>query len=275
MSAKRRSSEASPDQSRVDRWTLVGLVLLLSPLLTMAHELLGHAVTCVATGYHPTELGAYYVECPGTGAVAGRLVAVAGTTVDVVVAVLAYLAWRVTRRPLLRLALWIVFTVKALVASGYWLFSGVMGLGDWSPIGDGGLAPLTHPWLWRLALTAAGLVAYVGAIRLANRSIDAMLGGGEQARATRIRIAMTTYWVGGVGALLVSLFNPHGLMITLVSAMASTFGGTAGLFNVAYRPTPETPPQPLAIDRHPALFVAGVAAMAAFTAVLGPTIYLR
>ncbi|HEU4669851.1 MAG TPA: hypothetical protein VFR91_04055 [Dyella sp.] len=275
MHAGHRSPEAPARSPYVDRWTLVGLVLLLSPLLTMAHELLGHALTCVVSGHRPSELGAYYVECPATGPAARRLVAMAGTGIDLVVAGLAYLAWRVARAPLLRLALWITFTVKAMVAAGYWLFSGVIGLGDWSPVGDGGLAPLPHPWLWRLALTAVGLAGYLGAIRLANRSIDAMLGGGAAARATRVRIAMSTYWIGGAGALLVSLFNPHGLVITLISAMASTFGGTAGLFNVAYRATPEVPPGQLVIDRHPALLVAGAAAMTAFAAVLGPTVYLR
>lgn len=275
MSAKQGSPEAPAALPYVDRWTLIGLVLLLSPLLTMAHELLGHAVTCVASGHRPSELGAYYVECPGTGPVARRLVAVAGTTVDIVVAALAYLAWRTVRTPLLRLALWITFTVKAMVAAGYWLFSGVLGLGDWSPVGDGGLAPLPYPWLWRFALTAAGLAAYIGTIRLANRSIDEMLGGGATARATRVRMAMTIYWIGGAGALLVSLFNPHGLVITLISAVASTFGGTAGLFNVAYRPTPAIPPRPMSIGRHPALLIAGAAVMAAFAAVLGPTVYLR
>ena len=264
-----------PSTPHVDRWTLIGLVLLLAPLLTMAHELLGHAVACVATGHRPSELGAYYVECPGTGPTARRLVAMAGTAVDVLTAGLAYLAWRVVRAPLPRLALWIVFTVKAMVAGGYWMFSGVLGLGDWSPVGDGGLAPLAHPWLWRLALTAVGLLTYLGTIRLANRCIDRMLGGGDQARIVRIRIAMTTYLVAGFGALLVSLVNPHGLVITLISAIASTFGGTAGLFNVAYRPTPDRPPEALTIGRHPALLVAGVLVMAAFAAVLGPTLYLR
>lgn len=269
-----RGSQIQASVPHVDRWTLIGLVLLLSPLLTMAHELLGHAVACVATGHRPSELGAYYVECPGTGPVARRIVAMAGTTVDVSVAALAYLAWRVVRAPLPRLALWIAFTVKAMVAGGYWMFSGVMGLGDWSPVGDGGLAPLPDPWLWRLALTAAGLLAYIGTIRLANRSIDRMLGGGDAARTARIRIAMTTYAVGGLGALLVSLVNPHGLVITLISAIASTFGGTAGLFNVAYRSTPDRPAEPLAIGRHAGLLAAGLLAMAAFAAVFGPTVYL-
>lgn len=168
----------------------------------------------------------------------------AGTTVDVVVAALAYLARHIVHTPLLRLARWITFTVKAMVAAGYWLFSGVLGLGDWSPVGDGGLAPLRHPWLQRFALTSLGLVAYIGAIRLANRSIDAMLGGGAAARATRMRMAMTVYRIGGAGALLDGLFNPHGLVITLISVVASTFCGTAVLFNVAYRSTPAIPPPP-------------------------------
>lgn len=205
----------------------------------------------------------------------GHLVAMAGTTVDVVVAALAYLARHIVHTPLLRRALWITFTVKAMVAAGHWLFSGVLVLGDWSPVGDGGLAPLRHPWLQRFALTALGLVAYIGAIRLANRSIDAMLGGGAAARATRMRMAMTVYRIGGAGALLVGLFNPHGLVITLISVVASTFSGTAGLFNVAYRSTPAIPPRPLAIGRHPALLIAGAVVMAAFPAVLGSTVYLR
>ncbi|WP_426700550.1 hypothetical protein ACPPVV_14275 [Rhodanobacter sp. Col0626] len=118
---------------RVDSWTLAGLVLLLLPLLTMAHELAGHALTCVATGHLPSELGAYYVECPDTGLWARRVVAMAGTCMDVVLAVLALVGWRRVQRPLPRLVLWIVFTVKGMVAAGYWMFSGVSNLGDWGP----------------------------------------------------------------------------------------------------------------------------------------------
>ena len=52
--------------SRVDVWTVISLALLLLPLLTMAHELMGHALVCVATGHQPSQLGAYYVQCNGT-----------------------------------------------------------------------------------------------------------------------------------------------------------------------------------------------------------------
>lgn len=259
----------------IDRWTLIGLSLLLLPLLTMAHELGGHALTCVALGQRPTELGAYYIDCPGAVGWAGRVVAMAGTTVDVLVFLLAYLAWRRVKRPLPRLALWIVFVVKGMVAAGYWLFSGVSGFGDWGPGASGGIGPLPAPWLWRTGLAVVGLLAYIGVVKLAIRTLDVMLGGGESAARTRRQVALTVYIVGGASALLVSLLNPHGFVIVLLSAVASSFGGTAGLFNVAYRPVRAVPAVAFRVGRYPVLLVAGVVVTLAFAAVLGPTLYLR
>lgn len=268
-------SKADAAAPRVDLWTLVGLALLLLPLLTMCHELLGHALTCVATGHRPSELGAYYVECPDTGPWSRRIVAMAGTDVDVLLTLLAHAAWRKARGPLPRLVWWIVFTVKGLVAAGYWMFSGVTNLGDWGPALGGGIGPLPWPWLWRAAMFAAGLYAYIAVIRHATRMMNAMLGGGEQARVTKRRVAMTIYMVGGVSAVLVSLFNPLGIVITLISAVASSFGGTAGLFNVAWSRRFDEPPRDFVIGRHGAILVAGVLTVIAFASVLGPTMYLR
>ena len=260
---------------RVDMWTLMGLALFLLPLLTMGHELLGHALTCVATGHHPSELGAYYVECPHTGPLSRRIVAMAGTGVDVLLALLAHVAWRNAKRPLPRLLWWIVFTVKGMVAAGYWMFSGITNLGDWGPAAGGGIGPLPWPWIWRAVMFSVGLYAYIAVVRRAIRMLNAMLGGGEQARLTKRKIAMTIYLVGGTSAFLVGLFNPLGIVITVVSAVASSFGGTAGLFNVAYSRPFDEPPRDFVIGRHYAIFVAGALMTIAFALVLGPTIYLR
>ncbi|SFS16856.1 hypothetical protein SAMN05216570_3398 [Dyella sp. OK004] len=259
----------------VDAWTLVGLVLLLLPLLTMAHELLGHALTCVAVGYRPSELGAYYVECPLVSGWTARIVAMAGTGMDVLLAVLAYLAWRKVERPLPRLTLWIVFAVKGMVAAGYWMFSGATNLGDWGPDVGGGIGPLPWPWLWRGGLFVIGLYAYTKVVRTAIRMLIAMLGGGDQARHVQRQIAMTVYIVGGISALVVSLFNPHGMVITLTSAIASSFGGLAGLFNVAYSRRFDVPAQDFYIGRLWALVAVGVLVTLTFAAALGPTIYLH
>lgn len=260
---------------QVDRWTLIGLSLLLLPLLTMAHELGGHALTCVALGQHPTELGAFYIECPSAVGTAGRLVAMAGTSMDVLVFVLGFFAWRHARRPLLRLALWIVFTVKGMVAAGYWLFSGVTGFGDWGPGAGGGIGPLPDPWLWRIGFTVVGLIAYIAVVRLAMRTLDEMLGGGADATRTRRQVAMTVYIVGGASALLVSLMNPHGFVIVLMSAVAATFGGTAGLFNVAFHAEQSGPAADFCVGRHWGLLAIGAIVLLAYAAVLGPTVYLR
>lgn len=261
---------------RVDPWTLAGLVLLLFPLLTMAHEVAGHALACVVTGHVPVEIGAYYVECPGTGPWARRIVAAAGTGMDVVLALVALAAWHRARRALPRLVLWMVFTVKGMVAAGYWMFSGVSNLGDWGPDAGGGMGPLPWPWLWRAVLFAVGLCVYIAVTRRAISMLAAMLGGGEIAQRLQRRIAMTTYLLGGVSALLVSLVNPLGIVITLISAVASSFGGTAGLFNVAYaRPRGDAPARDFVIGRHNTIVVAGVLVTLAFAAVLGPTLYLR
>jgi hypothetical protein len=268
-------SMGSQKPQRVDMWTLVGLALLLLPLLTVGHELLGHALTCVASGHHSSELGAYYVECPHTGPWSRRIVAMAGTCVDVLLALLAYVAWLKTSRPLPRLVWWIVFTVKGMVAAGYWMFSGVTNLGDWGPAMGGGIGPLPWPWLWRAVMFVVGLYVYIEVVRRAIRMMVAMLGGGEQARMTRRNIAMSIYLVGGVSAVLVSLFNPLGIVITLMSALASSFGGTAGLFNVAYSRRSDMPPRDFVIGRHYAILIAGVLTTIAFALVLGPTISLR
>ncbi|KRE98606.1 hypothetical protein ASG87_14540 [Frateuria sp. Soil773] len=260
--------------SRVDAWTVAGLALLLLPLLTMAHELLGHALACVATGHRPTQLGAYYVECSVHTGWSGRIVAMAGTGMDVLLAGAAFVLWRRAERPLPRLAWWIVFTVKGMVAAGYWMFSGLTNLGDWSTAAVDGIGPLPWPWAWRVLMFAVGLAVYVGVTRKAIAMMASMLGGGESSWRAQRTIALTLYFVGGAAALLVSLFNPLGIAITLMSAVASSFGGTAGLFNVAYARRRTLPPTPFAVGRHAAIMVAGALVTVAFAAVLGPGITL-
>ncbi|WP_426700549.1 hypothetical protein ACPPVV_14270 [Rhodanobacter sp. Col0626] len=121
---------------------------------------------------------------------------------------------------------------------------------------------------------AVGLVVYISVTKRAIRMMAVMLGGGEIARRTH-RIAMTIYLIGGASAVLVSLFNPLGMAITLMSAVASSFGGTAGLFNVAYSKPCAEPPRDFVIGRHHVIVFAGVLVTLAFAAVLGPTVYLH
>lgn len=259
-------------RTAIDPITVIGLIAVLGPLLTMAHELGGHALACLATGNVLTELGAYYVNCSASSLWGQRVVAAAGPSVDILLAVLGWLAWRVLRQPLARLAAWVVAVFKGLVAAGYWLFSGVVGIGDWAPGAHGGMGMMAYPWLWRAVLTVVGLVAYIAVVRWAMRGIDAMLGGGVLAQGVRRRSVLLMYATNGAIAILVGLFNPVGFWIILASAAASSFGGLAGLFNVAYRAPQPGRPEPFCVERSYTLLVLGLLTSAVFAVILGPTI---
>jgi hypothetical protein len=251
--------------------TVVGLTLLISPLATMAHELGGHAAACVALGGKPFELGAYYIECDVTDDLARRLVAMAGTGVDLILLGALFAAWRVAKGDLLRLALWYGFIAKGMTAFGYWCFSGVSGIGDWGPGDGGGIGPLPNEYLIRAALLAAGLAGYVGIIVLGGRTLRAMIGGGPDAFAAQRRIAIVFYVLNGAVAVLIGLLNPHGFFITIASAAASTLGGMAGMFNIGFAKS-QPPAKAFNVKNSTMLLVLGVIVTSAFAVVLGPTL---
>jgi hypothetical protein len=257
------------DASRIDFPTLIGLGLLLAPLTTMWHEIVGHGGMCMATGGRLTQIGAYYVECVSRTVAAGRLVAMAGVWADVIAAIAAALLWRRAQGPLPRLLLWTIATTKAFCAAGYFLFSGLTNVGDYAPAQ--GLAPLAHPWAWRAAFVMAGGIAYWRIIGVASGAMGRMVGDD---RAARRRMALGLYFTFGAVALIVGAFNPVGFFIILMSAMASSFGGNAGLWPVAYDRRAAGPAAPFVLPRNNVLIGAGLLVAVAFAALLGPTIML-
>jgi hypothetical protein len=256
---------------RIDSLTLIGLVLLLAPLLTIVHEVGGHGGACLATGGTIKEIGAHYLDCASTSETSARLVSLAGAGIDVVVGALAWLCWRGARNPLLRTTLWIVAVDKLLLAAGYPLFSGVMNAGDFSVGADRSLGALPSPLLWRVGFILFGLGSYVAVAILAIRMLRNMLGGGEAVKKAQRQIPMTLYVVSGAVTLLAAVPNPIGPFIIFTSAAAS-FGGLAGLFNVAFSKPLAGAPAPFVIGRNWLLIVAGVVAAALFALVLGPSI---
>lgn len=251
--------------------SMAGLTLLISPLSTMAHEIGGHAATCLALNGKLVELGAYYIECNAADAASRRLEAMAGTGVDLVLLGVMFLAWRVAKGDTLRLALWYAFMAKGMTAFGYWCFSGVSGIGDWGPGVDGGIGPLPNEYLIRAGLLAVGVLGYIGMVVLGQRTLAAMIGGGPEAYAAQRRIAVGFYVVNGVLAVVVGLFNPHGFFITIASAAASTLGGCAGMFSIAYNGA-KPPAKAFHVRASIPVLVAGVVVAGGFAAVLGPTV---
>ena len=203
---------------RVDLLTVVGLGALLMPALTMWHEIVGHAATCVALGGHVATVGAFYVNCTRLSEPSMIVVACAGVAMNVVLALIGYRAWSVARRDGARLTWWLIWVSEAFVAAGYFCFSGVTGDGDLGVGTDGALAGVSAPLLVRAAELVVGVAAYVMLVRSGSRALTAMLGGGPDARTSRRRVAHGFYLAAGAGAVLTGLLNPVGIDITIMSA---------------------------------------------------------
>jgi hypothetical protein len=258
---------------RIDLVTVAGLALLLMPLLTMAHEIGGHAAMCLATGGTVTELGAFYAQCSNTGDTARRLVALAGMGADAVLGALAFVVWRKwLSSDLARLCGWYVWLSLTFSAAGYFLFSGVSGMGDLGPGPGGGIGPLPQPLLWRAVFAVGGGLAYWHLARTGMMTLNSMIGQGPETRSARRSAAHGYYAALCLAAVLASLPNPVGLFITLASATAASFGGKAGMISIGYATRESGEARAFVVERSWPLFAAGLAASLAFAAVLGPTL---
>ncbi|OYU14581.1 MAG: hypothetical protein CFE37_10270 [Alphaproteobacteria bacterium PA4] len=262
----------SPQPSRVsiDRLTVIGLVLLLLPMLTMLHEIGGHAAACLAVGGDLRAIGAFYVDCSTTTPLARRIVVGAGVSADMVIAVLAWRAWRGARTPLAQLLLWLVWTAKGFVAIGYFAFSGLVGIGDLSPRAL--LLPESSMLGWRVSAALIGIIGYRWVMLRSAAAARHMLGGGSDGVVTQQWLAWGFYAAMGGSALVVGALNPLGLGVMLQSAAASTLGGLAGFIGIARMADKDGAGADFVVPRHWPLIGAGFAMFAAYAAVLGPTL---
>ena len=238
----------------IDKATIAGLALLLMPLLTMAHEIGGHAAACVATGGTLKELGAFYVECGNSGPGAARIVALAGMGMDAALGLIAWRVWRGLRGDLARLTGWYVWLCLSFSAAGYFLFSGVSGIGDLGPGEGGGIGPLPQPLIWRAVFAAGGGYAYWRLVKAGIATLGEMVGQGEDTKPARRAVAHVFY------------------AALCLAAGAASIGGKAGLINIGFSAAAGAGGKPFTIARNGWLIAAGALVSLAFAMVLGPTI---
>jgi hypothetical protein len=156
-------------------------------------------------------------------------------------------------------------------------FSGIGGIGDWGAFIQG----LGPPWLWRVGLTILGAATYLLAARISLVELRPLIASDMQQRYQRaVRLSAIPDFAGGVLMCIAGALNPQGMVLILISAAASTFGGTSGLMwttDWLRRGTliPSGPSaDPMPIERSWPLIVAACAPAIAFIGVLGPSVRL-
>jgi hypothetical protein len=262
-----------------DRLTLIAISALAYVVGVALHEHVGHALACVALGSHPTELGAYYINCDDArlSSLSVRLVELAGPFVSVMTGVVCFALLK--RLPRLTSAsfyfLWLLGALGLMDAAGYALFSGASGQGDLGTTSEGALQGATPEWLWRVGLFLVGVVTYRWVMRIAVAAIEPRVSGtgDERVRCARLT-ALTSYLTGGAVAVLIGLLNPQGIVIVVLSSIASSLGGTIGLLFMMQwlKRQPDVLGPGLYFARSWSWITVAVVVTVAYAAVFGPTL---
>lgn len=268
-------------KSKTDFLTLILIAAFSFILATAFHEHGGHALACVVQGGLPKELGAFYIDCDYRAMSDSgiRMVAFAGPLMSLLVGLVSLVFFdRTAKDQSARKFFWWHFaTVNLMVATGYLLFSGVSGIGDLGMGPNEGLHGLQPEWLVRVGLVIAGLASYIGVILVSIRKMDTFIGGEGNERVGRAQmLSLTAYLTGGIISVLIGFLNPHGIIIVLISSVASGMGGTSGMawMMQLLNRKKNTGEAPFTLGRHWGWIAGSAAFLVVYAAVLGPTIFL-
>src|SRR3984893_7872710 len=258
-----------------DALTVGSIGLLAYMLGNILHEGAGHGGACLLVGAKPLVLSSVHFEC----SLDNRMVMAGGTLVNLLAGAAFFALGRLTgrRHPRLKYFFWIAMTVNLFSATGYFLFSGIGGIGDWADF----ILGLGPQWVWRIALAIFGAGSYLLAARISLLELRPLIGSNKEQRYRRaVRLSAIPYFAGGILMCIAGALNPKGMVLILISAAASTFGGTSGLMwttdwlkrgtLIPYGP----PAEPMPIHKSLPLIVAACAIAIAFIGVLGPSVRL-
>jgi hypothetical protein len=211
-----------PDRRLPDILTVIALSIVAGVITDILHELVGHGGACVLSGQQPVLFSTVHFVCSADS----RLVSAGGTIVNFLAAGLSYLAMKNMRVLHWRFFFWLMIVFNLLDGAGYFLYSGLLNIGDWSHFVHD-----WHPaWAFRVGLSLLGFFAYWASVVISIRLLAPMLSPDrERSLALARRYNWTAYLTSGVLLTVAGLFNPIGMRLVAISAMAASFGGHSGL----------------------------------------------
>ncbi len=263
---------ADPTLQRCDVLTVASVAALAYMLGSTLHEGLGHGGACLLSGGRPLVLSSVHFECSADT----RLVMAGGTLVNLLAGALFFVLGRLVTReyPRLKFFLWLSMAVNLFAGTGYFLFSGIGGLGDWNDF-IRGLGPQLP---WRLGLTVLGVLSYAATAWVNLMELRPFVGSNEQRYSRAWPMLTVAYFTGGTLMCIAGAFNPRGAILILISAAASTFGGSSGLlWATQWLKSQSMVPfgsveRPIVIQRSWIWTVVAVVTTIIFVVVLGPSI---
>ena len=258
-----------------DLLTLACIAIIAYALAALLHEGVGHGGACLLTGCQPHLLTSMSFDGDASqlSRNATRLIAAGGSLVNLLTACIGFGVLRrlSTSRPAGWFFCWLLATISLLQATGYLLFSGLGGVGDWADVVSG----LPGGQYWRVLLAVVGGICYWLAVRYSMQWLAAHLSSSQPGHSREAYgYLMPAYFTGGALGIIAGLLDPNAGAILLISGMAASLGGTSGLLwgpQLMRDPAFAAAGTPLApLRRHWSWVVAGALVAAAHVLLLGP-----
>lgn len=270
-------SQATSTQEPVVDWlTIVAIAAIAISLTVALHEGV-HALACVAVDGRLQAYSALAVSCDAQTILQEKIVAGSAPFYNLLVGIGL---WIVVRR-FQKLPsetwyfLWLLMLMNLLYGSGYFMFSGIAGVGD--------IAVVIHGWepgwMWRTLATLVGSLMFMFCVWLALKELGKMIGGdpsGQIGRANKLSII--AYVTSLLVVLIAGLSNPLGILSLPVTAgLLAVLGGLSPLLWMMQwfqaKMFTKRDKQPLEIHRKWQWIGAAVVVVFLYTFVLGRTLY--
>ena len=251
--------------------TIVAVAVCAYAACDMIHEVLGHGTAAwISPRVEALSLTTVALQTSR----ASRVVAAAGTFANLVAGVVAlWLARRRGRFDATRYFLWLLGAVNLLNAAGYFLFSAILGIGDWAVVMTG-LAPEA---VWRIGMGIVGAIAYTAVIFVVGGDLASAVVQGGLASEEVPRLITPAYFAGALLLMAGAAMNTISPWLILTSGASTGFGAMAGLLAlpafVERRTRGTTGGGYVAASR--AWIVAGVLVAIVFVVVIGHGIPLK
>lgn len=130
-----------------------------------------------------------------------------------------------TRRPNLRYFLWLLGSFNLMDGAGYFLFSGILGLGDWQQVIRG----LPHYIALGIVMSLFGALLYFLVVKLIARVLQFFCPDRTQYRSLYNTVGRLPYYAACAFYSLAVAFDPLGIKLLLLSTIPAAFGGNSGL----------------------------------------------
>ena len=186
-----------------------------------------------------------------------RLVSAGGTLVNLAAGTLAMLASkRAGRRANLRYFLWLLGCFNLMDGAGYFLFSGMLGLGDWQAV----IVGLGHPVAFRVSMSLFGAMLYVFVVRVIAWQIEPFCPDKGEFRSLYNALGRLPYYAACPFYCLAGAFDPLGLRLLFLSTIPAAFGGLSGLLwaDTFLPATSADPRHRLTVTRQPTWWFAAI-----------------